>query len=188
MFPSHDTDERVVKDGLKSIDKKVADIARAHYTQYDAIKQTLIDKLVDEADLNYEDAQKLADAIGKEFDRLIAKKKSEISQKITQKFDKAIKLKNEKLFSEALSELQSLPNRDELWAKYKEAAASRLKNIPATLFAQQANEKPVLQTFTDSKALDKESIAEMRSNILLIAGEHFSKKLNQAIDHRNRIS
>ena len=39
---------------------------------------------------------------------------------------------------------------------------------------------------TDSKALDKESIAEMRSNILLIAGEHFSKKLNQAIDHRNR--
>lgn len=39
---------------------------------------------------------------------------------------------------------------------------------------------------TDSKSLDKESIAEMRSNILLIAGEHFSKKLNQAIDHRNR--
>ena len=31
----------------------------------------------------------------------------------------------------------------------------------------------------DAKSLDKESVAEMRSNILLISGEHYSKRLNE---------
>lgn len=31
----------------------------------------------------------------------------------------------------------------------------------------------------DSKALDRESIAEMRSNILLVSGEHYSRRLNE---------
>jgi len=38
----------------------------------------------------------------------------------------------------------------------------------------------------DAKSLDKEAVAEMRSNILLIAGEHYSKRLQDAISMRSR--
>ena len=38
----------------------------------------------------------------------------------------------------------------------------------------------------DAKSLDKEVVAEMRSNILLIAGEHYSKRLQDAISMRSR--
>lgn len=42
------------------------------------------------------------------------------------------------------------------------------------------------QLHTDSKSLDREAVAEMRSNILLIAGEHYSKRLQDAISLRGR--
>jgi hypothetical protein len=42
------------------------------------------------------------------------------------------------------------------------------------------------QLHTDSKSLDREAVAEMRSNILLIAGEHYSKRLQDAISLRSR--
>lgn len=38
----------------------------------------------------------------------------------------------------------------------------------------------------DSKSIDKEALAEMRSNILLIAGEHYSKRLIEATLQRGR--
>jgi hypothetical protein len=39
----------------------------------------------------------------------------------------------------------------------------------------------------DAKSLDKETVAEMRSNILLISGEHYSKRLNE-LWQRNRVN
>jgi len=39
----------------------------------------------------------------------------------------------------------------------------------------------------DAKSIDKESISEFRSNILLISGEHYSKRLNE-LWQRNRIN
>jgi hypothetical protein len=39
----------------------------------------------------------------------------------------------------------------------------------------------------DSKSLDKEAISEFRSNILLISGEHYSKRLNE-LWQRNRVN
>lgn len=40
--------------------------------------------------------------------------------------------------------------------------------------------------YDDAKSIDKEITAEMRSNILLIAGEHYSKRLNDTFQ-RNRV-
>jgi len=99
--------ERVVKDGLKSIDKKVADIARAHYTQYDATKQTLIDKLVNEADLDFMQAKELGDAISKEFDRIMASKKSEILERM---FQEKVTTKKGKVKHDLETELEKLLN------------------------------------------------------------------------------
>lgn len=42
------------------------------------------------------------------------------------------------------------------------------------------------QLHTESKSLDKESVSEMRSNILLIAGEHYSKRMTDAVAQRGR--
>lgn len=42
--------------------------------------------------------------------------------------------------------------------------------------------------YDDAKAVDKESIAEMRSNILLIAGEHYSKRMTEAVNVRGRVT
>jgi len=99
--------ERVVKDGLKSIDKKVADIARAHFTQYDATKQTLIDKLVNEADLDFMQAKELGDAISKEFDRIMASKKSEILERM---FQEKVTTKKGKVKHNLETELEKLLN------------------------------------------------------------------------------
>ena len=42
------------------------------------------------------------------------------------------------------------------------------------------------QMYSESKAADRESIAEFRSNILLISGEHFSKRLLDGPNMRGR--
>lgn len=76
----------------------------------------------------------------------------EEGKKVIAKLDRAIKTKNDKAYKEAIAELQSLPNRDELWGKYKEYAAKRLANLSMKQFAKDANEKPVLQNFTDELA------------------------------------
>jgi hypothetical protein len=42
--------------------------------------------------------------------------------------------------------------------------------------------------YDDAKAVDREAIAEMRSNILLIAGEHYSKRMTEAVNMRGRVT
>ena len=44
------------------------------------------------------------------------------------------------------------------------------------------------QLHTDSKSLDREAVAEFRSNILLIAGEHYSKRMTDRAQSRGTTS
>jgi hypothetical protein len=70
--------EGTVRKGLKELDKKLADIVKSHYTEYNATKAELVDKLIDESDLEPDDAKRLADAIKKEFDRIFKEKRKKI--------------------------------------------------------------------------------------------------------------
>lgn len=72
--------ESEVKQGLKSINARIADIAKAHFTVYDAAKTSLKEKLMEGVELSEEEASKLASAIEKEFNRVITDKKSKLRQ------------------------------------------------------------------------------------------------------------
>lgn len=74
-----------IKTGLQELQQSISDIARKHYTEYDAIKRTLTEKLVDEAGLTEENAKKLAKAISEEFDAIIEKKRKQILDRAARK-------------------------------------------------------------------------------------------------------
>jgi hypothetical protein len=110
---------------------------------YDNAKAAMIERGAKESDFDSE----------KDIEQQIQEAQNlyweEEGKKVLAKLDRAIKTKNEKAYKEAIAQLQSLPNRDELWSKYKDFASKRLANLSAKQFAKDANEKPVLQKFTD---------------------------------------
>jgi hypothetical protein len=73
---------RSINKGLKEMGVVVNDIVTKHYTVVDNTKQTLVDKLINDAGLTGAEAQTLAKAIEKEFDRIATEKKSKILAKI----------------------------------------------------------------------------------------------------------
>lgn len=74
-----------VKQGMKALDQKIADIIRKHYTEYDAKRRALQDRLVSEAGLDGKEAQELADAVGREFDRIATEAKRKLMRSVLPK-------------------------------------------------------------------------------------------------------
>ena len=64
-----------VREGMKSLEQKISDIATSHYSVQSSERGKLIDKLMKDAGLSEAEAKELADAIGEEFDRLVTEKK-----------------------------------------------------------------------------------------------------------------
>jgi ADP-Ribosyltransferase in polyvalent proteins len=79
--------QRDVRAGLKDLNIKIQDIVRKHYSELDAAKESLVDKLVSEAGLEGAEAARLAEIVQKEFDRIATKKKEEALNRIF-KFDR----------------------------------------------------------------------------------------------------
>ena len=73
---------RSINKGLKEMGVVINDVVTKHYTVVDNTKQTLVDKLINDAGLTGAEAQTLAKAIEKEFDRIATEKKSKILAKI----------------------------------------------------------------------------------------------------------
>lgn len=73
---------RSINKGLKEMGVVINDIVTKHYTVVDNTKQTLVDKLINDAGLTGAESQTLAKAIEKEFDRIATEKKSKILAKI----------------------------------------------------------------------------------------------------------
>ena len=73
---------RSINKGLREMGVVINDIVTKHYTVVDNTKQTLVDKLINDAGLAGAEAQSLAQAIEKEFDRIATEKKSKILAKI----------------------------------------------------------------------------------------------------------
>jgi len=73
--------ERAVNKGLSEMDTNISDLVVQHYTIVDNAKQSLSDKLVEEAGLTGSEAASLAKAIQEEFDRIATKKKQQILEK-----------------------------------------------------------------------------------------------------------
>lgn len=74
--------EKDIKETLKSLDVRINDIIKKHYSEVGAVKERLVKKLVDEADLDPSEAAQLAEIIQKEFDRIVEKKKRDAIQRV----------------------------------------------------------------------------------------------------------
>jgi hypothetical protein len=95
------------KKALKDMDVSIDKVVRDHYTVYDATKRSLQEKLIEELGLTGEDAKMLADAVGKEFDKIaIARKRAILKQGVTAK--EVVKAKTAKQVHEKLIELSNM--------------------------------------------------------------------------------
>jgi hypothetical protein len=77
--------ESVVRKGLKDMDKTIADLVVQHYTVVDRAKETLTDKLINEAGLSSAEASQLASEIDRKFDEIATKKKQQILNRMFSK-------------------------------------------------------------------------------------------------------
>lgn len=138
--------EKVVKFGLKDFKINLADIVVKHYTVYDATKQTLSQKLIDQAGLTGEEAAKLSKAIQAEFDRIATIKKQKMLEKVFAKKERAkpeiktlegelIKLTNLGAFSDndlvkAYGDKMGWPKLTETQVKAIESLATKVQESP----------------------------------------------------------
>jgi hypothetical protein len=76
---------RAISKGLREMGTTISDIVTKHYTVVDNTKQSLADKLVNDAGLSGTEAEALSKAIQKEFDNIATKKKSQILEKMFSK-------------------------------------------------------------------------------------------------------
>ena len=140
---------RAVKDGMKQLDMKIDAIIRRHYTDYEAAKRTLAEKLVADAGLTEPEATKLANAVKAEFDSLATeRKKALVEQYAKRKFgakkaraekkgieEELILLTNTGAFSEKdfiskYGELRGWPKLTEENVREIERLADRIQTVP----------------------------------------------------------
>jgi hypothetical protein len=76
---------RAISKGLREMGTTISDIVTKHYTVVDNTKQSLADKLVNDAGLSGTEAEALSKAVQKEFDNIATKKKSQILEKMFSK-------------------------------------------------------------------------------------------------------
>jgi hypothetical protein len=76
---------RAISKGLREMGTTISDIVTKHYTVVDNTKQSLADRLVNDAGLSGTEAEALSKAIQKEFDNIATKKKSQILEKMFSK-------------------------------------------------------------------------------------------------------
>lgn len=87
--------ERGILEGLKGLGTNMNELIRQHFESQNATKQQLIDKLVKEAGLTGAEAQKLAQEISDEFDRIATERKQKELDKLLNKNRNDPKRKNE---------------------------------------------------------------------------------------------
>lgn len=69
---------RAIQKGLKDLNTTIQEIAKMHYTEASKETTSLIDKLVLEAGLSYDDAKEYAEILQKEIDKQLKEKKTKI--------------------------------------------------------------------------------------------------------------
>lgn len=79
---------RAIKEELRSSGEKIDDIIRQHYDQQTSTKKALIDKLIKDGNVPADQAQAIADELGKEFDRLTREAKEKVLKKLLPKESK----------------------------------------------------------------------------------------------------
>jgi hypothetical protein len=79
---------RSISKGLREMGTTIAEIVTKHYTVVDNTRQSLADKLVNDAGLSGAEAEALSKAIQKEFDNIATKKKSQILERMFSKRDR----------------------------------------------------------------------------------------------------
>lgn len=88
--------QKALRSGLKEMGVKLDDIVKKHYTEVDATKKSLTDKLASDLGLDSSEAKELADVIHKEFDKLASDKKKQLLKKTLSVKEKVLKPKKEK--------------------------------------------------------------------------------------------
>jgi hypothetical protein len=76
---------RAISKGLREMGTTISDIVTKHYTVVDNTKQSLADKLVNDAGLSGIEAEALSKAVQKEFDNIATKKKLQILERMFSK-------------------------------------------------------------------------------------------------------
>lgn len=89
LFLGSDSSVRqAIRRELKDMKESIRDIVMAHYTVQDYVKQSLVEKLVDRAGLDINEATDLVRTIESEFDAMVSSKRSKIISKLTTKREK----------------------------------------------------------------------------------------------------
>lgn len=82
------SEEERVKSALSELEKDINKIVKDHYSIPEASKTSLVNKFIEQAGLEKEEATKLANEIQEEFDRIATRKKQDILYKEKQKLEK----------------------------------------------------------------------------------------------------
>ena len=130
--------ERATREGIKELGLSVSDVIKKHYTVYDASKQKLVDKLVNDAGVEGEDAKLLADAVEKEFNQIATDRiqkavrskyyRSTIERKAPKKsWDDLIEMVNMGAFSD--SEFSDWYSRKRGWVPFSPEELSEMHDL-----------------------------------------------------------
>lgn len=139
--------EKAARKGIKDLGIDIDKVIRDHYTVYDATKRTLQEKLIEELGLGEAESRMLAEAVGREFDKIaLAKKKAIIQRGIKPKeitqfgrakmvWEKLIELTNMGAFSdaefaEAYADAWGFPKLTAEQVKELERLAKRVYDAP----------------------------------------------------------
>lgn len=170
-----------IKSEIKSLGTTIEDIAKSHFTNVEATKQSLSDKFIEQAGLDENEANDLAAAIEKEYNRLVENKKAAIlnrrlrdvpERKRKELQAKIIELTNLGAFDddtilESYAEALDFPKLNpENIEKIKELA-TKVEQAPEGLKKQRAVED-LLAYQANIKGISKSSVAQAiwYSNIL----------------------
>ncbi len=102
--------EKEIRAALKEEGTTIENIIKQHYTVAEETKQSLADKLVEQAGLDAKEAADLANRVKKEFDRVASKKKRDILRKIDRKLSTAGKSKVNPMTKSLADELIEMSN------------------------------------------------------------------------------
>jgi hypothetical protein len=117
---------KIVKNAIKDLDINVSELIKKHYTEVDATKKSLTDKLIKESGLTEQEAIELSKEIQREFDKIATKKKREFLNSKIKSTERALQpkqaAKKKQLFEKIteLSNARTLSHKEfeELYADY----------------------------------------------------------------------
>ncbi len=149
--------EAGIRKGLKEMNVRIGDLIKQHYSEVDATKEDLINKLVNEAGLTGVEADNLANKIQSEFETLVADKKRKAIERLMPKGPRTTARKEA---FEKLVEASNIGAVDE--AMVNDAIAEAL-GVPSSLTPEQAAKITELANAVQEAKTEREELRAIQN-------------------------